>query len=119
MRLASSVVLLVLGLALPLLLDGQTFTNGLLGIGCASGACALGMSIASQKELTATKRFHGRLIGVLGALVIVLLAVTLRGAYREQRAFNRLRGELHRKVKAAELKQIVAPLPAGNVNEPR
>lgn len=89
MRLACALVLLLIGLTIPLLLNGQSFTNNLVGIAFTSAAIALAHGPAQDALTPKASRLVGRVVVVVSVLFVVLLVAQLRTAYRFQAQFNR------------------------------
>ena len=97
MQVAVAVLLLVPGLAFPLLLNGQEFTNSLVAMVCALGAVALVLGPMIRRRGTRRSTpVGGKFVLGLGLLLTVGLAVHLPTAYRVQSQFNRRMQELRR-----------------------
>jgi predicted ABC-type exoprotein transport system permease subunit len=81
-------LLLLLGLAFPLLLNGQTFTNSLFGICFLTGAATI--CFALEKRSKTTKgRMVRRVIAGIAVFVISILVVLLPANYKFQVQFNK------------------------------
>jgi hypothetical protein len=86
---AAALICLILGVLFPLLLNGQTFTNSLIGIAFASTSVAVCVA-AERKTLSIRETtWRGRVIAALGVLLAVMLFVQLPSAYTFQKGFNR------------------------------
>jgi hypothetical protein len=85
MHLIAAVVCLLIGIGFPLLLNGQTFTNSVLGIVFAGAAVGLAWDWRDYEA----RRTARRIVAVLGVLLGVVLVAQLPSAYRFQRGFNR------------------------------
>lgn len=72
-----------------MLLSGQTFTNGVLGILCAGSAVVLAIGPARDRSISLTGRWACGIIVGLGALVVLVLLALLPSGYRFQEQFNR------------------------------
>jgi hypothetical protein len=81
--LRAAFALLLLGLCLTMLLNGQEFTNGLLAIFCF--LVAAGLAWRGKRP----ERPAGFVVALLAILAAGLLIVRLPDAYRSQRGFNR------------------------------
>jgi hypothetical protein len=108
MRLSVASFLLALGFAFPALLNGQTFSNGLVGLACA--ATAVGLVLNDGQGHGTSHRFARRVVVVLGSLLAVLLVAQLPSAYRFQVKFNQKRQELRLKRKAGRVGTSVPPV---------
>jgi hypothetical protein len=97
MRLVAALLCMLLGLAFPLLLNGQTFTNSLFGIVFASAAVVLVLGPASERKAPRARLLVGRITVILGVLWIAALIGQLKSAYRYQSDFNRMIERLHAK----------------------
>jgi hypothetical protein len=97
MRLIIAIVLLLLGLALPLLLNGQTFTNSLVGIGCAGIAVPLALWAARDPRADGARPRAGLMLAGLGILLVAAILAQLPSAYRVQDGFNRERERLRQR----------------------
>ncbi len=97
MRESVAVLSLLLGIAFPLLLNGQPFSNNLLGIGFALGAVSLilGRSLGRGVPKPDLRAGDKVVIG-LAVVLVVFLAVQLPSAYRFQADFNRKVKELRK-----------------------
>ena len=90
MRAVLAAFFLLLGLAFPLLLNGQEFTNELLGIAFATAALLVGAEIAPlRRDRTHWKPDASAIIAVLSGLLILVLLMQLPSAFRTQRDFHR------------------------------
>src|SRR5947209_2698466 len=85
MRLIVALLFLMLGVAFPLLLNGQTFTNSLVGIAFASAAVALGVGLARDMRATEARLWAGRIVVGLA----VLLAALSHGVSSDADSFSR------------------------------
>jgi hypothetical protein len=84
----SAIVLLLVGLMFPLLLNGQTFTNSIIGI------CFLvGSAVMSVCDLARTDRYAAPFKVFLGlaVLLILILLIRLPTEYAFQTRFNQRR----------------------------
>jgi hypothetical protein len=88
MHLAAALVSLLFGLMIPSLLNGQTFTNNLVGIAFTIAAIALAHGPARDTLASKASRLVGRAVLIVNVLLTVLLA-QLRTAYGFQAEFNR------------------------------
>jgi hypothetical protein len=89
------------GVMFPLLLNGQTFTNYCLGIGCFAVAAALTIRLVRQQPPSYWRLEAGIMLG-LAVLFATLLAAQLPQAYEFQSRFNRQMEELRQQRDAAE-----------------
>jgi hypothetical protein len=89
MHLAAALVSLLFGLMIPSMLNGQTFTNNLVGIGFTIAAIALAHGPARDTLSSKASRLLGRAVLIVSVLLTVLLVAQLRTAYRFQAEFNR------------------------------
>ena len=89
MRLSVACVLLLIAVAFPLILDGQVFTNSLIGIVFGLWAFVVAMISYSRADVKSTKQFWCALTGGVAAVLVVALAVKLPNAYAFQSSFNR------------------------------
>jgi hypothetical protein len=89
MRLIVAMLFPTLGLAFPSLLNGQTFTNSLVGIACPSAAVAPGAGLARDPRARAARLRAGRIVVGLAVLLAAALLAQLPSAYRFQAGFNR------------------------------
>jgi hypothetical protein len=105
MRFIAALFFLMLGVAFPLLLNGQEFTNSLLGIACASAAVALAL-----RPLRDGWGPEVIVVG-LGVLLIAALLAHLPSAYRVQGRFNREREQLRPRGHRADVTGKVLVLP--------
>jgi len=94
MRIFGALFSLLLGLMFPLLLNGQTFRNSLLGMAFALGSIALILGMKSDRPDRKLNPDGGRRVVGLGILLIVALGVQLPSAYQSQIQFNRKVKEL-------------------------
>ena len=88
---------MLLALSFPLLLNGQTFTNDLLGIGFAAIGIALTIKTARGEQQPTATRKMARIIVWSGIALTLLLIAMLPSAYRSQTGFNRRTRELHQR----------------------
>ena len=93
---AAALICLIAGVPFPLLLNGQTFTNSLIGIAFSSAAVALCVAAERARSLGETT-WSGRIIAVLGVLLAIVLLVQLPAAYTFQNSFNRSTEEFRQK----------------------
>jgi multisubunit Na+/H+ antiporter MnhB subunit len=105
MRLLVALLFLMLGVALPLPLNGQTFTNSLFGIVCALLALALGVLPARSKGSAGSRRRAGRIVAVLAGVLALFLLGQLPSAYRFQRGFNRAREQIRQVTPQGTIRQ--------------
>jgi hypothetical protein len=89
MRIITALVFLLVGLGFTLLLNGQTFTNSLVGIALASAAIAIAFGPARDDSAPRARLWKARILVGLGVLLAVALLTQLRSAYRFQSGFNR------------------------------
>ncbi len=89
MRLSIAGVLLLIAVAFPLILDGQVFTNSLIGMVFGFGAFVVAMVSYSRADVKTTTQFWCALTGGVAAVLVVALAVKLPKAYEFQSSFNR------------------------------
>ena len=89
MRLVFAIVFLMLGLAFPLVLNGQTFTNSLLGLAGAGLAAVMALGPAWRGRPKASLGRARTVVAGLAALLSFALVVQLPSAYRFQAGFNR------------------------------
>src|SRR4051795_7506203 len=97
MRLIVALTSLMLGLATPLLLNGQTFTNSLFGIAFAGAAVALASGPARTPRAPGARPWAGRIVVGLGVLLAAALLAQLPSAYRSQGDFNPKAMQLRRR----------------------
>ncbi len=71
-----------------MLLDGQTFTHAVTGILFGVAAVGCGLGCARKDFSNATCRWEGRVMAVLGLVLVVICIVRLPSAYRFQTKFN-------------------------------
>ncbi len=86
---AAALICLILGVLFPLLLNGQTFTNSLIGIAFSSTSVALCVAAERKTHSIRETTWRGRVIAALGVLLAVMLLVQLPSAYTFQSFFNR------------------------------
>lgn len=94
MRLAVLLFCLLLGTTFPLLLNGQTFNNSLLGLGFALTALALTVTGTASTRSAAIERGLPRIIAALAVLLAAFLLAQLPTAYHYQTNFNRRSAQL-------------------------
>ena len=102
MRMTLATLLLAASLIFPVLLNGQTFTNSLVGIACAVASVAMAVRPARDRGGPGARRLWGGIVSGLGVLVAVVLAVGLPSAYRFQTGFNRRVKDLRRQHQRAD-----------------
>jgi hypothetical protein len=115
MRIRPAVFLLMIALMLSALLNGQPFTNSLIGLSCALGACALALAPARDAQATNTRRLAGRIVVGLSLVLAVALAAQLPSAYRFQAGFNRRVKEIRRA--RAQRVSGIAPTPGRPIRD--
>jgi hypothetical protein len=71
-----------------LILDGQPFDHAVMGIVFGVAAFGCGFISARRDRASPTCRWEGRILGVLGLILIVVCAVQLPSSYRFQTRFN-------------------------------
>jgi hypothetical protein len=76
------------GVLFPLLLNGQTLTNSLIGIAFSSTSVALCVASERKARLVRETTWRGRVIAGLGVLLAVILLVQLPSTYTFQSSFN-------------------------------
>lgn len=84
MRPALAILCLLGAVAFPLILDGQTFRNSILGMVFAGAALLLAM----RQQTRAKHPFSSKLIAIVSPVVLGFLLAQLPHAYRFQTAFN-------------------------------
>jgi hypothetical protein len=89
MRIIAALVFLLVGLGFTLLLNGQTFTNSVVGIALATAAVAIVLGPARDDSTPRARLWTARILVALGVLLAVALLTQLRSAYRFQSRFNR------------------------------
>ena len=110
MKLSVAGILLLIAMAFPLLLNGQVFTNNLVGIVFA--CCSLAVANVAYWRIAERdrKRFWCSLTGCVALLLAVVLAIQLPSAYAFQQNFNRHIDELqHRKERSARDAESAKP----------
>ncbi|MDB6020093.1 MAG: hypothetical protein JWR19_4582 [Pedosphaera sp.] len=80
-----------------LLLDGQTFTHAVIGIGCGVVAAACGVSSVRSEGSNAAFRSEAIIMGILGLALAVFCVIQVPSAYQRQAKFN-ARSESQRKL---------------------
>jgi hypothetical protein len=96
MRITIAVLCLFFGLVFPSLLNGQTFTNSVLGIAFATAAVALAIGPARNRNVSGYRLGASRVVLGLGVLLAAFLVAQLPSAYRFQTGFNHKIQELRR-----------------------
>jgi hypothetical protein len=86
MKILFSVVLLVIGCSMPLLLNGQPFSNSLIGIFCAMASFGLAFT-ARQAE----PNWRWKSVAAAAIVLLVVLISVLPSALRKQQQFNAMR----------------------------
>jgi hypothetical protein len=99
---AAALISLIAGVLFPLLLNGQTFTNSLIGIAFSSISVALCVIAERKARSFRETTWRGRVIAALGVLLAVVLLVQLPAAYTFQTSFNRSMEEIRQKRAAPE-----------------
>jgi hypothetical protein len=79
---------LLFGLVGLMLLDGQTFTHAVTGILFGAAAFGCGWGSARKDFSNLACRWEGRIMAVLGLVLVVICVVRLPSAYRFQARFN-------------------------------
>lgn len=82
------ILLLLVGLAFPLLLNGQAFSNSLFGIACALGASGWAFTLRRRVDSMPSRRRLASVVLAIALLWAVFLIVRLPGAYEFQNTFN-------------------------------
>jgi hypothetical protein len=99
---------LIFGLLAQGILDGQTFTHCVFGIFCGCTALGCGLAAARTKQNDKTRRWEGRIMAVLGMLLILFLLPQLPSTFRFQTEFNQIR-ELTKKM--TSFNESLQPMP--------
>jgi hypothetical protein len=87
------IVVILLAVAFPLLMNGQTFTNSIVGIACSLAAA--GLIHRRSRDATATPGPGARrVLLVILILWAVMLTLSLPGNYEFQMLFNAKMAEL-------------------------
>lgn len=94
-----AIFLLILGMVIPLLLNGQTFTNSIIGILCLSVSVAI--CLFSEYQATADSKggVSRRIVGGLSVFVIVRLLMQMPSNYEFQTRFNQTTERLRERAK--------------------
>jgi len=71
-----------------LLLDGQVFTHAVFGIICGIAAVGSGLASARKDYSNEGRRWLGRILAILGAMLALFCVTRLPSAYRFQIRFN-------------------------------
>jgi hypothetical protein len=85
-----SVVLLAMGCTIPLLLNGQPFTNSLIGLFCTIGSAGLAFA-SRQVEPT----WLWKPVAAMAIVLCVVLLSLLPSSLRTQQRFNATRDKIH------------------------
>jgi hypothetical protein len=109
MRLTCAIILLAVGLVFQALLNGQTFTNGLIGLACALASVAVALSAARDRHAPSTAHVWARVVAALAILLTIIVAAGLPSAYRFQAGFNRRVKELRRQRQGADTLRPARP----------
>jgi heme O synthase-like polyprenyltransferase len=112
MRIGLAAFLLFLAMLFPLLLDGQAFSNDVLGISLAAGAVALTIREAREARGRSAMRTMTRVIAYSGILLMVLVFSMLPSAYRSQKSFNRMMNEMRQRAAPPVAKGLSFETPA-------
>lgn len=92
----TTIIFLVLGVTFPLLLNGQTFTNNILGSTFCIAAGVLGLRSARKAQLQSNRAEHVCLC-LLGFGLGLFLVAGLPAAYESQQRFNKTMDEIRQK----------------------
>src|SRR5262245_22966021 len=82
------VLLLLIGLAFPMLLNGQSFTNYIVGSACSLAAAGFGLLLCQKPQYSRAKRVTCCVATVLGSAWGLFLIACLPAAYEHQVRFN-------------------------------
>jgi hypothetical protein len=113
MRLIAALFLLLLGLVLPLLLNGQSFTDSLLALSCAGASGAIALGPAKNRRASEAGRLVGRIVAALAVLLATIVLAQLPSAYRNQDTFNRRMEQLRKSKRQNEAVGLLQRLRAG------
>ena len=83
------IVLIVVGLAFPLLLNGQVYTNHLVAIACFGTIVVLEFGVCWMRDRSGTRLGIHPWMVLCSILVVILLATTLPSAFVQQEGFNK------------------------------
>ena len=97
MRNVASSVCLFLAVIFPLLLNGQTFTNSILGIAFAIAAVAFRIGTSWKARSIREVDRSTLVIAILAVNLVAFLLVQLPGAYTFQKGFNEEMGKIGQK----------------------
>jgi uncharacterized membrane protein HdeD (DUF308 family) len=86
---AAALVCLILAVIFPLLLNGQTFTNNLIGIAFVTASVALCIAPVRRARSIREASWSVGVMAVVAVLLGVLLLVQLPAAFTFQAEFNR------------------------------
>src|SRR6267154_2674411 len=71
-----------------MILDGQPFSHAVMGVLFGVAAVGCGFGSARRDRANAQCRWEGRIMGILGLILIVVCVVQLPSSYRFQSRFN-------------------------------
>jgi hypothetical protein len=79
---------LIFGFMGLMILDGQPFSHAVMGVILGIAAVGCGFGSARRDYVDSTCRWEGRIMGVLGLILIAVCALQLPSSYRFQTRFN-------------------------------
>jgi hypothetical protein len=91
-KLLFSIILLVIACTVPLLLNGQSFTNSLIGIFCS--AASVGLAFTARQD---EPNWLWKSVAAMAIVLCVVLISLLPSALRIQQQFDATRRGIHQK----------------------
>ena len=108
MRRVIALLSLLFGFMGIMLLDGQMFTHSVMGVLFGVAAIWGGLSSAQKDHANEGRRWLGRIMAILGLVLIVFCVVQLPSAYQAQKKFN---ARSQRQLEGTPINQTTNTLP--------
>ena len=83
-----AIFLFILGIAIPLLLNGQTFTNGIVGIVFLSASAVRCVILERRAGVDDDEYVYRRIVAGLCVIIIVMLILQMPANHEFQSQFN-------------------------------